>query len=217
MAYNFTATSSQRLTSDSSPVTGAPLTMACWFNAKDTTGNYALLSLNRRTGSSDNRWNLIASGGMTGDPLRYFVNSTVAFPGNGANTTSGYSANTWTHACAVSASSSSHTAYLNGGSSATITTDVSPTLVDTLAIGARYSSSWGAYASALIAEVGIWSVALTADEIRSLAAGVSPSLVRPQSLAFYAPLVRDLVDARGGLALTNTSATPVAVHPRIYL
>jgi hypothetical protein len=49
------------------------------------------------------------------------------------------------------------------------------------------------------AEVGIWNAALTAAEIASLAKGMTPDKIRPQSLVFYAPLVRDLIDVRGGL------------------
>jgi hypothetical protein len=67
-----------------------------------------------------------------------------------------------------------------------------------------------------IAEVGIWTAALNADEIKSLAAGMTCDKVRPQSLVFYAPLVRDLVDAKGGLTITNNNTATVANHPRVY-
>jgi hypothetical protein len=67
-----------------------------------------------------------------------------------------------------------------------------------------------------IADVGVWSVALTADEIKSLAAGMTCDKVRPQSLVFYAPLVRDLVDVKGGLTITNNNTATVANHPRVY-
>ncbi len=68
----------------------------------------------------------------------------------------------------------------------------------------------------LIAEVGLWNVALTAEEIASLAKGMTCDKVRPQSLVFYAPLVRNLVDAKGGLTITNNNSATVANHPRIY-
>jgi hypothetical protein len=67
-----------------------------------------------------------------------------------------------------------------------------------------------------IAEVGIWNVALTDAEIASLADGMTCDKVRPQSLVFYAPLVRDLQDVRGGLTITNNNTATVAVHPRVY-
>jgi hypothetical protein len=40
--------------------------------------------------------------------------------------------------------------------------------------------------------------------------------VRPQSLVFYAPLVRDLIDYKGGLTITNNNTATVANHPRVY-
>jgi hypothetical protein len=72
------------------------------------------------------------------------------------------------------------------------------------------------FANCLIAEVGIWNAALTADEIASLADGMTCDKVRPQSLVFYVPLVRDLQDVRGGLSITNNNTATVANHPRVY-
>ena len=67
-----------------------------------------------------------------------------------------------------------------------------------------------------LAEVGIWNAALTAAEIASLAKGMTCDKVRPQSLVFYAPLVRDLIDTKGGLTITNNNTATVATHPRVY-
>lgn len=67
-----------------------------------------------------------------------------------------------------------------------------------------------------MAEVGIWNVALTQPEIASLAKGITCDKIRPQNLVFYAPLVRDLIDAKGGRAITNNNGATVAPHPRIY-
>ena len=67
-----------------------------------------------------------------------------------------------------------------------------------------------------LAEVGIWNIDLTAAEIASLAKGMTPDKIRPQSLVFYAPLVRNLIDQKGGLALTNNNSATVANHPRLY-
>ena len=69
--------------------------------------------------------------------------------------------------------------------------------------------------SGSLAEIGMWEVALGAAEIAALANGVSPLLIRPTALRFYAPLLRDILDVRGGLALTATG-TSVSVHPRVF-
>lgn len=67
-----------------------------------------------------------------------------------------------------------------------------------------------------LADISAWNVALTGAEIASLAKGFSPRRIRPQSLVFYAPLLRNLQDLRQGLALTAVNSPTVANHPRVY-
>ena len=74
----------------------------------------------------------------------------------------------------------------------------------------------GNFGSGQYAEIGAWQATLTPEEIRALAKGMTPDKIRPQNLVFYAPLVRDLIDQKGGLALTNNNAATVANHPRVY-
>jgi len=68
-----------------------------------------------------------------------------------------------------------------------------------------------------VAEAALWDTDLTDDEIAALAQGFSPSMVRPDQLLAYAPLIRDedrdLQDRAGGF--TPTSSPTVADHPRI--
>lgn len=109
--------------------------------------------------------------------------------------------------------------YRNGAADAsTDTRDIgTQNAANALTVGARYSNSvLGSYYAGSLAEIGVWSAVLTADEIASLARGVTPDKIRPQSLVFYAPLVRNLQDARGGLTITNNNAATVANHPRVY-
>lgn len=73
-----------------------------------------------------------------------------------------------------------------------------------------------AFGNGRYAEVGIWNAALTAAEVASLAKGMTCDKIRPQNLVFYAPLVRDLIDAKGGLTITNNNSSTVAEHPRVY-
>jgi hypothetical protein len=77
-------------------------------------------------------------------------------------------------------------------------------------------STVGDYFAGDVAEVGVWSVALTDDEVASHAKGFSAKRIRPQSLVFYAPLIRNAQDVRGALALTNNNSATVANHPRVY-
>lgn len=71
--------------------------------------------------------------------------------------------------------------------------------------------------SGLIAEAAIWNAALTDAEVAVLAAGYSPLLVRSQSLVFYIPLVREILDVVGGVTITNNNGSTVGDHCRIIL
>ena len=72
------------------------------------------------------------------------------------------------------------------------------------------------YFDGSIAEAAIYNAALTAAEIASLAKGMTCDKIRPQNLVFYAPLIRDLNDQKGGLVITNNNAATVAAHPRVH-
>lgn len=151
----------------------------------------------RANASSDgNAWNGFATPGLAGG---------IAFDG------------TWHHVAARLSGTTSST-WVDGSvaeQAAAGATVPATTGMDRLGLGAVVRGNVTSYAAATIAEVGIWSSAITSDEIVSLARAASPLLVRPQSLVFYAPLIRDLVDMQGGLSLTNNSAT-IANHPRVY-
>ena len=211
MAYDFNGTD-QRLNTTSTPVATVPLTLACWFRADDVTANRCLFELADSAGA--NGFRLLVAGAIAGDPIfaDYLVGS-----GTNAQTTAGYTAGTFHHAAATFPNNTTVTAYLDGGNSATSTGSAlnpSPTRIN---IGARFSSSSaGLFFDGQIAEVGIWNVALTAEEIASLADGMTCDKVRPQSLVFYAPLVRSLQDVRGGLTITNNNTATVAAHTRVY-
>lgn len=220
MAQDFNGTN-QYLRVGSAVVTSAPLTLACWFNCDSATVSGILVSITN-SGVSGNftRFALAAAGTVTGDPLRIFATDTIGNSGN-ADTTSGYTTGTWHHGCGVFESTTSRSVYIDGGSSATNTTSITPTLLDRTNIGVQFVQSSGgtsgsSFFDGKIAEVGIWNAALTTAEVASLAKGMTCDKVRPQSLVFYAPLVRNLQDARGGLAITNNGGATVAIHPRVY-
>jgi hypothetical protein len=68
-----------------------------------------------------------------------------------------------------------------------------------------------------IACLAAWSVALTDDEVASLAAGFSPRRIRPQSLAAYNPFIRSTQDLRGRITGWTENGSPtVSDHPRSY-
>lgn len=194
------------------PVTATPLTIACWFNAPNITGAFYLASVGDF--DTDNYFRIEAAGNVASDPVR----AAAAAGGSlaAAATSVGYSANTWSHACGVFTSSTSRTAYLNGGNAVTNATNRAPSGIDYVAIGnVRVANAWTSATAPIVAEVGVWNVALNVDEIASLSKGFRSDSIRPQSLVFYAPLVRNINDIRGGLTLTSLGTTE-AQHPRIY-
>jgi hypothetical protein len=187
--------------------------MACWFYLNNTTADHTLVSINGSSTSS--YFQMQAAGSLAGDPVR-----AVTFAGGGgvnvAASGTGFSASTWMHAAAVFTSTSSRTIYLNGTQGAHNTNNVSIPSIVRMSIGVISWNTPVNYANGRIADVGVWSAALNADEILSLSKGVTCDKVRPQSLVFYAPLVRELQDVRGGLTITNNNSATVANHPRVY-
>lgn len=215
MSRTFVSASSQFLEAASVPIGSAPLTIACWFNSNTITANQILVSLGKSTDST-NAFALAIFGAVGGDPVRATTTATTAAS---ADSTAGYSANTWQHACAVFSAANARAAFLNGTNKGTNTTSRTPSGVDVTTVGAlNGGGSHTIFMSGLIAEVAIWSSALTDTEVALLALGYSPILISPQSLAFYAPLIglnSPEIELREGRSLTVTGAT-VGVHTRMF-
>jgi hypothetical protein len=210
MAYEFAAASSQHLTTASAPVSSHPCTLSCWFYSNTLT-NCALVTVETTSGNLT-LMNIGANDNGTARANIYQNASGATF-----DTTASFSNQTWNHIACAFSSATSRTLYLNGGNSVTNTTSVTTSSLVRAAISGRYfSGSTSAFANGRIAEVGIWNAALTAAEIASLADGMTCDKVRPQSLVFYAPLVRNLQDVRGGRTITNNNTATVANHPRVY-
>jgi hypothetical protein len=214
MAYEFNGTNQFLNTPSSAVVSGMPLTMACWFYPNGDTTRYTLMSMaNNFVGFQGGGYQITAFGDLAGDPIQIGTDQA----GNTAvSSTAGFNANQWNHAAGVFTSTTSRTVYLNGGNSATSTFSHSPSAPGQGLRLARFVNSFPFPLAGRLAEVGIWNAALTAAEIASLAKGMTCDKVRPQSLVFYAPLVRDLIDQKGGLTITNNNSATAADHTRVY-
>lgn len=204
MAYQLNGTS--QYLSTTNPVSAAPFTIACWAFVNNTTSTKALVSLNQNSGT--NRFVL----SMASATLRFGDSGT-----GGAVTTGTQASNTWFHACGVEVATNNRFCYRNGGNVGQNTTTRTVTSINALNIGTTINTnSITQLLAGRIAEVGVWNVALTADEIASLAQGMTCDKIRPQSLVFYAPLVRDLLDAKNGLTITNNNGATATDHPKVY-
>jgi hypothetical protein len=213
MAYEFASGTGQQLSS-SAPLTNGPLTMACWFRPADAVGFQMIRLENTGTASS-----IILSCNSNTSPQRRVQAVTFDDAGNlsdVARFSNIIQTNSWQHACGVfDANSKPIAAYWNGSVGVVDTVGTAtPTGINALYLGNSRTATPNV--TRRIAEVGIWNAALTAAEIASLAKGMTCDKVRPQSLVFYAPLVRDLVDAKGGLTITNNNGATVAAHTRVY-
>ena len=206
MARSFNGTSS-RIYVSSAVLSATPHTIACRFRTTNMTQVAALLTL---SSSSSNYSTLFFRGDVAGDPIDVLIHADAGQ--HVARSTTGCPPGPGPQAGGVLTAPTPRTVYLAGGSRATTTTATSPSPNQT-EIGAWRSSSWF---SGDIADVGFWNAALTEAEIASLAKGVTPALVRPQSHVSCPPLIRDVIDPRAATAFTEVN-TSVAAHPRIYL
>ena len=69
-----------------------------------------------------------------------------------------------------------------------------------------------------VAEIGIWTSALSAADFAALHKGVSPLLIQPQSLAIYIPMIGKYspeIDIVGGLSGTITGTIATLSHPLV--
>lgn len=211
MARTFNGTDSY-LTVTATPVSAVPITLACWANLANITANHTLICI-ADVGSDIRYFRIYAAGADAGDFAKFDSrDGTLATAASSA----AYSANTWQHFCGVSSASNDRIMYLDGANSGTNTTSVTPTLLDATDIGRLNRATPTNFCNGSIAEAAIWSAALNASEVASLAKGVSPRLVRPQSLAFYVPLVRNIFDFKGLTLTEGGTATTVTAGPRKY-
>lgn len=137
----------------------------------------------------------------------------------GANSSASYSSGVWAQSLAVFTSATSRAAYKDGGNKGTDTLNISASGQNRILVGARYSTTVGAYWPGSIAEVAVWDTNLGDDHAAMLGKGFSPILVKPENLVGYWPLYGNAspeIDLFGKVDLTVNSATKAADHPRVF-
>jgi hypothetical protein len=208
MAYDFLS-GSNRYFEASNQITsiGVPMTVSVREQYPNTTALRRVWSIYTTDGEVNGQYfcsNL--SEGVTTINARSTVNGIagVTLPG----------ANQWFNALALLVSTTSRTMYVNTTSGTTSTDSSSITSETSIRIGAEARS--GGTFTGQLAEFAIWNAALTADEINSLSQGFKPPRIRPQSLRYYVPLVRDVHELRSGITFTAVNAPVVFNHPRVY-
>lgn len=201
----------------STPITAAPLTMACWFRPVAVTTDMILMSIAKGSAQTD-RFQLTARGSVS--PKTISCDAIQASAGGRSSTVnaSSWVTGVWLHAAAVFISSSSKAVYLNGADKGTGTSHV-PASLDSIGIGAAPETPTSGFSDGRIAECGLWNIALTDDEILSLARGLPPWRVRPGNLVGYWPLwglQSPEVDLTSGArSLTFTGSPTLADGPPV--
>ena len=209
MAYAFNGTT-RHLEASATGISGVPMTIACWVRRTSNTQQGTAVSSTHISSQHYNRLDITTTG-----QLNILTRGSSAFGTFTTATTT--TNNTWNHFCGQF-ESTSFTPFINGAKGTTTSIVLgAQTSPDLITIGAhRFASVFAVHMLGDIAEVGVWSAILTAPEINSLSKGMACDKVRPQSLIFYPPLIRNLIDLKGARTITNINGATVANHTRIY-
>lgn len=219
MARSNTGSSSNRYTQNTVPFTAAPCTIAAWFNPANLTSCSNLVFVTHS--SFSNYFGLIYDGANlngAGDNV-FLADCTQSTSAYGVSPTGGV-AGTWMHGAAVFTSATSRQAFMNGVGGTVNTTSKTPAMttpVTHLGGISTFSPMNGA-----LAEVALWNVALTADEVLALSRGVCPLLIRPNNLNRYWPLLgsgiaADILCRVSGLGLTTVGTMAKAAHAPVWM
>lgn len=161
-SYQLALGNTQYFIATTTPITGFPVTINCWFNPGQLSGSRALVSL----ANSANATNFIflrmnGNGGISarvGDGTTS-VASTTVFPILSA----------WQMATGIFPSNSSRSSYLNATNKVTGSGTRNPTGINRIAIGADAGNSpASSYWTGSLGDIAIWNRALSDDEILSL-------------------------------------------------
>jgi hypothetical protein len=208
MAYNFVRANSQFISGNGPSIDVYPVTFSAWAYATNDTVAMTIMAWMQAATSQGFR--TLFAGQATNDPVRGNLQTALNYI---SQVLPGFTINTWHHICFVCASSTSRTVYRDGNAGNTNIANATPTSLTRLLIGSNAVEIFDGH----ISDVAVWSTSLNTDEINSLAKGFSAKRIRPQSLEYYAPLVRNLYEYNTNTALTNNNTATVTNHNRIYV
>lgn len=203
---------SEWFSTETVPVTAVPFFIVAWFKTADTSTTTAIVSLLDKDATGFLGARFVAAGSIANDPVRAQAGS------HSADTTTGYSADTWTHAAGFWKSGTDRRAYINGRDSGSQGSSITLADIDRLGIGAFADSTPSAFFNGRIAHVAVYDATGLSDEhvelaIANLAGepspaagtyvfGHNPLTVLSAALIAYWPLLTDAKDAKGSNTLT---------------
>lgn len=209
----------QALYNDDSVLNAAnpfPVTFAGWSN-RDNNNTGAFISIGNT--AQDRNFMLVGYIAYTMNSL-WCLTRGENFNDFSVVSTVSSNPNTWVHFAAVLPDAATIVLYVDGQTGQYIESS-GPNFFDPfnrIGIGyiPRLTTGLAQFFEGLLAEWGMWNVALSQAEIQALAKGVSPLFIRPQNLLMYIPLIRDNDnDLVGGLNFSALGVPTIAEHPRI--
>ena len=173
----------QYLYRSESAVTNEPFTLGGWFYTNDAATEQVCVCLGR-DGAAFPAWSVLFTPASAGQNFRIKKrHSTGTASASGATV---YALNTWYHIVGVFAADDDRKLYINGVlETSTTTSGLDGSVPNQFEIGARKSSSVANPLSGGFAEVFMYDVALTVEEIACLAKYYSPEHIRPGNRRAY--------------------------------
>jgi hypothetical protein len=209
MARLFVRANSEKIEIQTAAITSMPLSMACWFKPITET---VLTSLMGISDGGSEYW-AVQHWGNAGDQI--LGRSRGSGADGFAISSAGTGGSAWYHACAVFASATSRSSFLDGANKGTNADNVSPAGVDRTTIGHVGAEN---YADAEIGEAAVWNIALSDLDVFYLAQGISPMLIRPDALRGFWPLIDNDNDVlERGFNMARLNSPSWASHPRRVL
>lgn len=194
-----------------SPLNGTPMTFAGWIRRVNTGVAHTILQTSADVTESNGYRIEVTAAGVARCGHKSANANVSASAGTIADTN-------WHHVVGIFPSTASRTAYLDGTPGTAVTTAKAEVTETRILVGATYTGSALVQNTGMeLADVAGWNDVLTDAEIAALAKGVSPALVRPNLLVFYAPLNGTTQDLRNNAAWNTETHSGFVAHPRIYM
>ncbi len=216
MARGFASASSQAVQRQTSgfPVTGYPVSFACWFNATTLTAVQCLMNI-----STVNTGGTAYGIGIRVDTSGHAL-ATCWASGGDVTTSATIATGAWHHLAATFASATVRAIYLDGANKVTGSTSEAWGTSSFIYVGTGMAAGIK-YTNGAIAFSGIWNVALSDTDVTSLSNGAHPLLIRPDALIACPDFTPGTLSPSPDLvSVSNWSqlagSTDVA-NPRIYV
>lgn len=199
----------------------AAYSIATWWRgdaAPSTGAVQTILSVGNTLAFPNDRGDIFISWGHTSASARNVPTIHTAAGGyTNSNTAGSASSGVWLHRVATFADTRlkffENGAQVGTTVSATVT---APAPADWIVFVGGADGGTSSRAPGRVCMIGYWDVELTDDEAAALGKGVAPHHIRPQSLRYFVPGLRD-ANAAFGATNTASNLTYTDDNPRIYM